>query len=113
MKIASASFPMWMILAVAGGCAVLLLLTCIIIVCCCVRLRRKKKSVKLQRQPEKLPIPPVENNLYAVSPFVPPPLYATTPVKQTLGEETEKEQTSRANEADDMSFKVPADETEK
>lgn len=81
-------FPMWVILAMAGGCGALLLLTCLV-VCLCVRCRRKKKSMDLERHPEKLP-PAAENNFYMISPFTPPPEYQTTAVKQEVEGEFEQ-----------------------
>ncbi|XP_025098749.1 uncharacterized protein LOC112566666 isoform X2 [Pomacea canaliculata] len=81
-------FPMWVILAMAGGCGALLLLTCLV-VCLCVRCRRKKKSIDLERHPEKLP-PAAENNFYMISPFTPPPEYQTTAVKQEVEGEFEQ-----------------------
>nr|KAG5690440.1 hypothetical protein BaRGS_010067 [Batillaria attramentaria] len=91
VKVVEAAFPMWMILAMVGGCAALLLIGCLA-TCLCLRCRRKKKTVELDREPEKLPVPSTQNNFYAASPFVPPPQYPTTAVKQTLGGEEEEEE---------------------
>lgn len=88
--VTAAAFPMWMILAMVGGCAALLFITCLT-VCLCLRCRRKKKSVDINREPsEKKPSHAVENNFYATSPYLPPPEYPTTIVQQTLGGDEEE-----------------------
>lgn len=101
LELAEAAFPMWLILAMVGACAVLLLICCVT-VCLVLRCRRKRKTVELEREPEKLPVP-AEGNVYAVTPCVPPPAYHTTAVKQTEGGE-------EADELGDQDFKIPEDD---
>jgi len=97
------TFPLWMILTMVGACAALLL--CVLQTVCLIMRCRKKKSVDLEREPQKLPVPhgpPATPNIYAASPCVPPPAYVTTAVKQTLGGEQEEEL--------DDKFQIPEDD---
>lgn len=102
LALAEAAFPMWLILAMVGACAALLL-ACCVTVCLVLRCRRKKKTVELEREPEKLPVP-AEPNVYAATPCVPPPAYRTTAVKQTVGGEEEPD------DMGDPDFKIPEDD---